>query len=260
MNIYRYYWNQTVVMKLSVAMITQNSGEVIEDSLKSLEGLWDELFVVDDDSKDNTRLIIERYGGKTFSLRNKNLGERKQWLVEKAKGDWILVIDSDERLSVDLRNEIQKILKYPKVSRGIAGYNIIYQNYVFGKPVYFGGENYGKVRFFRKGKGKVEPFPLHEETVIQGNIEKLSYTIHHHSYRSFIQLFSKFSRYAFIASEEKWKNRENVSLAKLFLYGPHMFWARFVKEKGYKDGWRGFVLAFAFSYMETLTYWILLFL
>jgi hypothetical protein len=44
--------------------------------------------------------------------------------------------------------------------------------------------------------------------------------------------------------------------AKLFFYGPHMFWSRFVKDKGYKDGFPGLILALAFSYMESLQYWI----
>ncbi len=246
-------------MKLSVVMITKNASDVIEEALKSVEGLWDELLVVDDKSADETRMIIEHYRGKIFTLENKNLGERKQWLVKKAKGDWILVLDSDERLSVDLRNEIQKILKYSKMSRRIAGYNITYQNYVFGKPVYYGGEQYGKIRLFRRGKGKVDPLPIHEEIQTKGDIGELHGVLYHHSYRSLGPLFSKFTHYALEASKEKQKNGEGFTLAKLFFYGPHMFWARYIKEKGYKDGWRGFILAFAFAYMEGLTYWTLFF-
>jgi hypothetical protein len=47
-----------------------------------------------------------------------------------------------------------------------------------------------------------------------------------------------------------------MTLNHLFMYGPHMFWARFVKDQGYKDGFAGFVLAAAFGYMETLQYWM----
>jgi len=241
-------------MKFSMVMITKNAGEVLEDALKSVEGLWDELLVVDDNSIDKTRSLIGQYGGQIFSLKDKNLGERKQWLVEKVKGDWILVLDSDERVSKDLYKEIKKIKMGN--DKKVNGYSIPYQNYVFGKPVYYGGEAYSKVRLFRKGKGNVELSPVHEEVMVKGKVGQLKGLLHHHSYRSFGQLFSKFTRYAWIAAAEK--KRERISFAKLFLYSPHMFWARFMKEKGYKDGWRGFTLAFAFAYMEGLTYAVLL--
>ncbi len=243
-------------MKLSIVMITKNVGRVIEEALKSVEGLWDELLVDDDGSMDGTRKIIQQYGGKIFTLKNRNLGERKQRLVDKAKEDWILVLDSDERVSEELYKEIKKIKM--RNDKKVNGYSIPYQNYVFGKPVYYGGEAYGKVRLFRKGKGTIELSPVHEEVVVKGSVGKLKGVFHHYSYRSFGQLFSKFTRYALIAAEEKKKKGEDISLTKLFLYGPHMFWARFIKEKGYKDGWQGLVLASAFAYMEGLTYAMLL--
>lgn len=139
----------------------------------------------------------------------------------------------------------------------IVGYKIPYQNYVFGKPVYYGGEKYSKIRLFRRGFGRVTPEPLHEEVVVNGPVGQLHGVIHHYSYRTPRQLFSKFTKYASIAAREKYKRSERITLRLLLLNGPHMFWARFIKNQGYKDGWRGLVLALAFGYMEGLTYWIL---
>ncbi len=245
-------------MNLSVVMITKNADEVIEEALKSVEGLWDELLIADDESTDDTRMLIKQYEGKIVTLKNKNLGERKQWLVEHAKKEWVLVLDSDEKVSKELYKEIKRLLMSGN-DRKINGYWIPYQNYIFGKPIYWGGEKYSKVRFFRKGKGNVDPFPVHEEIQVNGKVAQLKGVIHHHSYRSFDQLFLKFTGYAWIAAQKKHDEKEKISLEKLFCYAPHMFWARFVKEKGYKDRWRGFILAFAFAYMEGLTYWILFF-
>ncbi|MBI2404631.1 glycosyltransferase family 2 protein [Candidatus Gottesmanbacteria bacterium] len=242
-------------MKLSVVMITNNAGEVIGGALASIHGLWSELLINDDASTDGTRRIAERYGAKIFTLKNKNLGERKQWLITKARGDWVLILDGDERVSKELGQEIKKVISHNDTIRG---YHIPYQNYVFGKPVYWGGERYSKVRLFRRGYGKITPLQLHEEVIVKGEVGTLQGVIHHHSFRTPIQLFSKFTNYARIAAKEKKRHGETLSLAKLFLYAPHMFWARFIKEKGYKDGWRGFVLAFAFAYMEGLTYAMLL--
>lgn len=181
-----------------------------------------------------------------------SLGERKQKLVEMADREWVLILDTDEMVSPELVKEIEDVLKG---KNNFIAYSIPYQNYVFGKPVYYGGEKYEKVRLFKKGYGQVKKTPLHEEIVVKGTIGDLKGVIHHYSYRSPIQLFIKFTKYAWITSRQK---HEKVTIKKLFLYGPHMFWARFIKDEGWRDGWRGFVLAFAFGFMESLTYWFLL--
>jgi len=268
-------------MTLSVVMVTYNCADVVEGALQSVSGLWEELLVGDAGSTDGTVELVRKHGGVVIRpMKTKNLGERKQELVEKAKGDWILVLDADERVSPKLFQEIKSIIHSPRRSHALrlrsglppsevinpVAYRIPYQNYVFGRPVYYGGEKYAKVRLFRRGMATISPEPLHEEIRVIGptslklrgvkEIGEIRGKIHHHSYRSPWQLFGKFTRYAWVASGMT----SDVTLRKLFLYGPHMFWARFVKEKGYKDGWRGFVLAGAFGYMEVLTYWFLLFL
>ena len=292
-------------MTLSVIMVTENSVEVVEGAIKSVAGVWDELLVGDGGSTDGTVEIVRRYGATIIEQKDAGsrvkpgmttltLGERKQELVERAKGDWILVLDADERVSPKLAQEIRRITNHHKimhVHKNVIGrsdgltvaYRIPYQNYVFGKPVFWGGEKYAKVRLFRKGFAKISLEPLHEDVIIKTEksgfrlkgrndnfIGELKGIIHHHSYRSPWQLFVKFTRYAWIAAgeiREKEKERRldsrfrgnDTTLKKLFLYSPHMVWARYIKEKGYKDGWRGLVLALAFGYMEGLTYWMLLF-
>ncbi len=240
-------------MTLSVVMVTRNSRDVVERALQSVAGLWDELLVGDGGSTDGTMEMVKKYGGKIIQTGRKNLGERKQELVERAKGDWILVLDADERVSEELRKEIGRLGERKRGKK--VAYRIPYQNYVFGRPVYFGGEKYAKVRLFRRGYARISPEPLHEE--VRG-IGELSGEIHHHSYRTPWQLFGKFTRYAWIAAGMKKEAGERLTLRRLFLYGPHMVWARYVKERGYKDGWRGLILAAAFGYMEGLTYWFLL--
>ncbi len=241
-------------MTVSVVMITKNSAGVVGEALASIRGLWSELLVGDAVSTDGTVEIIKKYGGRIIRQTTENLGKRKQQLVEMARGDWILILDADERLSGELREEMGRLEDGKAGRKKPIAYKICYQNYVFGKPVYYGGEKYAKVRLFKNGFGRVREMPLHEEIEIRGKVGELKGSIHHQSYRSPAQLFSKFTAYARIAAQEQ----KTVSPKKLFFYGPHMLWARFVKEEGYRDGWRGFVLALAFAYMETLTYWLLL--
>jgi len=246
-------------MSLSVLMISRNVEKLVGEALASVNGLWDELLVGDAGSTDGTAGIVEKYGGRLIKQRGSNLGKRKQELVEKAKSNWILVLDSDERVSPELAREIKRTVRPAFGNQEIVAHRIPYQNYVFGKPVYYGGEKYSKVRLFRKEFGKVATVPLHEEIVIRGKIGQLFGVIHHHSYRTPWQLFTKFTKYARLDAKLKHAAGEKVTWQKIFLYGPHLFWARFVQDKGYRDGWRGLILAFAFGYLEGLTYCFLFF-
>ncbi len=185
------------------------------------------------------------------------LGLRKNNLVNQAAYDWVLVLDTDELISKEALIEIKKIIEKPIV--GIHAYEIPYRNYAFGKQIKFGGENYAKARLFRKQFGRVILAPVHEEIATIGKIGRLKGTIYHNSYRSFIQIIKKFTKYAWQMAGEKRKAGERVTLKKLFLYAPHMVWARAIKDEGWRDGWRGVVIALCFGYMEGLMYWLLLY-
>ena len=115
-------------MSISIVMITKNAGEVVQDCLVSVEGLWSELLVADDHSVDDTVKKIAKFGAKIVHLDGYNLGERKKKLVSMAKSDWVLVIDSDERLSAELYIEIQRIVTSKSVKE--VGFSIPYQNFV----------------------------------------------------------------------------------------------------------------------------------
>ena len=67
-------------------------------------------------------------------------------------------------------------------------------------------------------------------------------------------MYKKFTAYAFWEAKDKFKSGERSSLKKLILYPVHMFWARFIKDKGYKDGYFRIPLDLGFAYMEFLTY------
>ena len=72
-------------------------------------------------------------------------------------------------------------------------------------------------------------------------------------------MFSKFTNYALREAKQKRESRK-ITFSKLFLYAPHMFYARFIKDHGYKDGLFRIPLDIGFAYMELITYWSLLFM
>ena len=72
-------------------------------------------------------------------------------------------------------------------------------------------------------------------------------------------MFGKFTDYAKREARQKINKGEKSSIKKIVFYPLHMFWARFIKDKGYKDGIFRIPLDVGFAYMEFLTYVLILF-
>ncbi len=229
--------NRQKITMISVLIVCRQIDEYLLQTVKSVEALEPQILIDISDS-------------------GEALGIRKNRLVNQAAYDWVLVLDTDEVASTRLREEIKEVLKHGQ--KDIHGYNIPYQNYIFGKPVHYGGEKYSRTQFFRKQYGSFTPAYIHEHPIIGGQIEKLTGIIHHYSYVTLPSVLVKFTKYAWQMAEEKRKVHEEVTVKKLFLYGPHMVWARVIKDEGWRDGWRGVVIALCFGYMESLIYWFLL--
>lgn len=243
---------------LSVVYITQNAQDTLYNSLKSVRNIADEIIVIDDFSKDNTVDIASRFGAKVFKHRYTHEGKQKAYALSKAKYDWTLVIESDEVVSRSLAAEIKKILRLKKKE---TGYEIPFKNYFLNKHVRYGGQSYNKLRLFNRKFVYLDKKPIHAEYRLKkGRLKLLNNKIHHYSYRSIPQLFLKFTRYGIREAEFKKKSGEKTGLKKIFLYPLHMFWARFIKDKGYKDGIFRIPLDLAFAYMEFLTYLSMLFI
>lgn len=241
--------------KLSIVIITQNSSSVLIPALESVGDIADEIIVVDSESIDNIRQIAEKYGARVFVRKSEDLGGQKQCGIDKAKNEWILILDADERVTPELSKEIKELLsKDPPCD----AYRIPFKNHLFNKSLHYGGENYAMVRLFKKSKGHFKSALVHESLTIKGKIGRLKNHIEHYSYRSLGQIFNKFTDYAIREARQKYQKKENLTWQKIFLYGPHMFYARFIRDYGYKDGLFRLPLDIGFAYMEFLTYFFIL--
>lgn len=120
---------------LSVVVLTKNEQDRIKACLESVK--WaDEIIIIDNGSTDKTLEIAKNYTGRIFIFKDldfaalRNIGMDKA----KAKGKWVLYVDSDERVSQNLRAEIGQIIELEKFS-AVA---ISRKNIIFGKEVRYG--------------------------------------------------------------------------------------------------------------------------
>ncbi len=233
-------------------MVTLNAEDLLHRSLKSVSSIADEIIVIDSGSTDSTLMILKDHSVNLFKTKNNHLGRNKAKALALATGDLVLSLDSDEIVSAPLIRSIELIKRRKNIADG---YIIPFRNHYLGKRLRYGGENYSMVRLGKRKKLQIKQVSVHESVVVNSkNIARLESPILHYSYRSLNQMFHKFTSYALNEAREKSKVGERSSLKKMILYPMHMFWARFIKDKGYKDGLFRIPLDIGFAYMEFITY------
>ncbi|MDO8610674.1 MAG: glycosyltransferase family 2 protein [bacterium] len=238
---------------LSLVIIIKNAEKLLENTLLSCNDLVDEIIAVDDYSTDSTIDILKKYNAKIYSHHEMDLGLQRKYALKKAYGKWILILDSDEMLTSEVKKEISEIIK--KDLNSIDGYWVPFQTHFLGKPLYHGGETYKKMVFFKKDKVKIKANLVHEKyEVEEKRAGVLKNKILHFSYENIFFMYKKFHDYALRAGKQKLKDGEKSTLKKIIMYPIHMFYARFVHDKGYKDGLIRIPLDFGFAYMEFVSY------
>lgn len=238
-------------------MITKNAQKMLGSALASTARLVDEIVVVDGGSTDNTLGIAKKFDAKTYSFKSDDLGKQRAYGLKKISTEWVLVLDSDEIVTKKLAREIKSKIRI--TDDKTQGYYIPFQNHFLGRKLHYGGENYKKLILFKRKFASIDAALVHENFKVQGKVGNLKNKVLHYSYNSLLQMYVKFTDYAIREARQKARKGERTDLKKIFFYAPHMFWARFIKDKGYKDGFFRLPLDIGFAYMEFLTYLFMLF-
>src|ERR1035437_5506745 len=118
---------------ISVIILAKNEEDKIKTCLESIKWV-DEIIVVDNDSSDNTIEIAKKYTNKIITLKDQDFSALRNRGVEQAQGEWLLFVDSDERVLNSLKNEIETIINNSVYS----AYAISRRNIVFGSEVKYG--------------------------------------------------------------------------------------------------------------------------
>ncbi len=101
-------------MTLSLCMIVQNEEAYLAQCLASVQGLVDEIIIVDGGSKDKTKTIARQFTDKVFDFPwCDNFSTSRNFSLTKATGDWILVLDADEIIAHSDHVAIKKLLSAP---------------------------------------------------------------------------------------------------------------------------------------------------
>ncbi|CUT04494.1 glycosyltransferase family 2 protein [Candidatus Chrysopegis kryptomonas] len=235
---------------LSVAIIAGNEEKNIGDCLESVK--WaDEIIVVDSESKDKTVEIARRYTDKVFIRKWEGYAPQKQFAIEQASCDWILSLDADERVSPELREEIEKILEN---ETEYDGFYIPRRNFFLGKWIKSCGwyPNY-QLRLFKRGKARVTQRKVHEGFVVDGKVGYLKGDIIHFTHPTLKETLAKINEYSSLSAEEK-AHRKKVKSYDLILHPLAAFLSHYIIKRGFKDGVYGLMVSLIHAMTNMQTY------
>lgn len=259
-------------MKLTILIPTYNCESLIEDCIKSIIGIADEILVADSFSADGTIGICKKYGAKVIQRKYNYSADQKNWAIPQAKNEWIMLLDSDERATKELRKEVNKILSDENNVKGIDGFEIARRHYFLGKWLRFGGRYpLYNVRLFRKSC-RYEDRNVHAHILLPKlKMRKLKGDILHFSDRDLEQILEKINRYSTYQANymmRKTENRTNFSWKEFFTnflvfksvvkdvwaYIPFSpFWRfiyMYIVEFGFLDGREGFTIAVLYGFED----------
>jgi glycosyltransferase involved in cell wall biosynthesis len=236
-------------MKISAVVHTYNEERNLPDCLASLAGC-DEIVVVDNESTDQTVKIAQAAGARvaTFSGRHGYPEPARAFGLTQLTGDWVLIVDADERVTPELRAELMKVKDDPAA---LNGYWIPIRNHHFGRWLKRGGLYPDlHLRFFRRGLGSYPEVGLHRGVAVTGPLGRLTGDLLHYSYQDLAHYFGKFNAYTDAEAQRIVAQGRRPRGYDLVLKPWHRWLKSYLFKAGFLDGLAGFLFhAFSAAYV-----------
>ena len=225
--------------KISVIVPTFNEEENIKDCLESVT--WaDEILVADSFSTDKTLEIARGYTDRIIQREYINSASQKNWAIPQTEHRWVMVVDSDERVTPELRDEIlEHLIRGPAKS----GYVIKRVNHFMGRRINHGGWGRDRVlRFWDKTKGNYQEKEVHAEVDVDGPVGELRHPLMHMTFRSWDSYLEKIDRYTSWSADEYLKQGRRANALDLITRPAARFFKRYLLQLGFLDGVPGLMI------------------
>jgi hypothetical protein len=225
---------------LSATLISYNEELDLPRALASLAGIADEIILVDSGSADRTCEIALAFGARVYSRKLDSFAEQKNYAASLASNDWILSIDCDEELSLELRSSM---LAWKQQAPDKNGYTFPRMtNYMGGWIRHSGWYPDYKLLLYRRDKGAFAG-ALHERVHAEGPVGRLNGRLLHYQVRSLAEHKAKPDVFSTMAAEDMFAQGRKSWRAAMIFAPPWTILQRLVFQLGLLDGRRGWLIA-----------------
>lgn len=240
---------------VTAIVATYNEERNIAACLESLD--WcDEIVVVDSFSTDATPDLARRNPKVRFFQREYfGDGSQRNWAINQATSEWVLVLDSDERCPPALAAEIDRLLRTDPAPNA---FTIRRRTFVLGRPLkYSGWQNDRVVRLVRRSMARYTRLRVHARLTAPGPAPVLQHRIDHHMVDCFHDYVLRINRYGYWGAAQCWRDGTRPSLTGILIRPPWRFVRTYLLQLGFLDGMKGLCFCMLQAYATYLK-WALL--
>jgi glycosyltransferase involved in cell wall biosynthesis len=226
--------------RLSACLITLNEEHNLPRALASLQGIADEVIVVDSGSTDGTASIAREHGAAFFERAWTNYSEQKNFAAERAQNEWVFSMDADEELSSALQTSL---LDWKKRDPQSSVYEVARKTWYLGAWVKHSGwyPDFQR-RLYRRDKAQFSGI-IHEALRFAGKPGRLNGDLLHYTVRSFAEHEQKVERYAALAAQQMYAAGERSWRSAVWFATPWSWFQNYFLRGGFLDGYRGALIA-----------------
>lgn len=226
--------------KISALIITQDAARHIGACIDSLAGVADEVVVVDSFSKDGTAAIALGKGAKVIEQDFAGFGPQKNYGASLATYDYILSIDADEILSDELRRSISTVKQ-----EGIMGCYYVHRlNHLAGRPVRSCGWYPDiRTRLYDRREAHWDDKAVHEILITREQAKPLAGDLWHYSYDTYDDMRQRAERYGRLGAAGQRGRSPTYLMLKLLLNPLAKFVKTYILQKGFTDGYAGWMIS-----------------
>lgn len=239
---------------ITIGIMTKNEADDITACLESSS--WaDEVLVLDCGSTDATQEICRNYAKdhahvKLMLADWPGFGEQCNRLLKFAQSDWVLILDADERVTPELRDEILATIR----SNDLSAYTTPRHNIFCGRTMKYSlnADTDTPVRLIKKGCGGFKNIVHPAFVNASGKLGNLQHYLLHYPYRDLAEIIDKVNSYSTLGVQNLLNKKTKPSILKAFTHATWTFIRIYILKRGFLDGWPGFLIAF--SNFETTFY------
>lgn len=241
--------------KITVIIYTHNEEKNICGCINSAKLLTDEIILVDMESIDKTVVTAKNLGVLVYNFPKSNYVEpAREFGIKKAKLDWILILDADERITEDLAKEIRQLLTinsslltYFKIPRKNIFANIKWLKHGGWWPDY-------QTRLINKKYFISWPKRIHSTPIIKGNFGHLKNPLIHYFHGDLNNMVNKTIIFEDIESELLYQVGKKTNTKTFFRKFLAELFRRLIKNFGFLDGAIGIIESIYQAFSKTITY------
>jgi glycosyltransferase involved in cell wall biosynthesis len=235
------------MQNISVVIICKNEKDEIGRCIQSLDGLTDDVVVVDNGSTDDTQSIARKAGARVIEDTWEGFGRTKKKATAFAKYDWILNLDADESIDTELKHSLLEL----SLDNALEVFEIKFRNFLGNKYVRFGEWGGDKhIRLFNRSKVNWNEARVHEGLLlpVDTKIKKLKGNVLHYTMKNEAEFAEKMSKYASLSAEKYAEQGKKSSWFKVKIAPLFAFLKYYIFKLGFLDGREGWICAKMTSY------------